>query len=184
VETGYFKISKDIFLIMKTDVIIRKWKEEDAAGVRKVLQSSWQKSYSSFIPQEDLDFYLDKTYSEQSLQEMCKNPDHICYVAEIENKIGGWLKLTDNKSDNRFYLSSIYVLPEFQKMKIGEKFYRLACSEAVRRKFSEMYIGVMIQNERALRWYQKLGFTFFEEQPFTMGTTSVPHLIGKKFLDK
>ncbi|MBI5731173.1 MAG: GNAT family N-acetyltransferase [Ignavibacteriales bacterium] len=165
-------------------MIIRKWNEEDAAGVRKVLQSSWQKSYSFFIPQEDLDFYLDKTYSEQSLQEMCKNPDHICYVAEIENKICGWLKLNDNKSEKRFYLSSIYVLPEFQNMKIGEELFRLACSEAVRREFSEMYIGVMIQNERALRWYQKLGFTFFEEQPFTMGTTSVPHLIGRKILDK
>ncbi len=169
---------------MKTDVIIRKWKEEDAAGVRKVLQLSWQQAYSSFIPQEDLDFYLDKTYSKPSLQEMSKNPDYICYVAEIENTIGGWLKLTDNKSDNRFYLSSIYVLSEFQNMKIGEKLYHVACEEAARKGFKEMYIGVMVQNKRALQWYRKLGFTFFEEQPFTMGTTSVPHLIGKKFLDK
>ena len=183
-ETRYFKISKDVFLVMKTDVIVRKWKEEDAAGVRKVLQLSWQKAYSSFIPQEDLDFYLDKTYSEPSLQEMSKNPDYICYVAEIEDTIGGWLKLTDNKSEKRFYLSSIYVLPEFQNMKIGEKLYRLACAEAVKKGFTEMYIGVMVQNKRALQWYQKLGFTFFEEQPFTMGNTSVPHLIGRKILDK
>ena len=183
-ETGYFKISKDVFLIMNTGVIFREWKEEDAAGVRRVLQLSWQEAYSSFIPQEDLDFYLDKTYSEQSLREMSKNPDYICYVAEIENTIGGWLKLTDNKSEKRFYLSSIYVLPEFQNMKIGEKLYHQACAEAVRKGFTEMYVGVMVQNEHALQWYQKLGFTFFEEQPFTMGTTSVPHLIGRKVLDK
>lgn len=169
---------------MKKDTVVRKWKAEDAVGVRTVLQLSWQKAYSSFIPQEDLDFYLNKTYSKLSLQEMSKNSDYICYVAEIENTIVGWLKLNDNKSDNRFYLSSIYVLPEFQKMKIGEKFYRLACEEAVKKGFKEMYVGVMVQNKRALLWYQKLGFTFFEEQPFQMGNTSVSHLIGKRILDK
>jgi ribosomal protein S18 acetylase RimI-like enzyme len=115
---------------------------------------------------------------------MSKNPDYICYVADIENTICGWLKLTDNKSENRFYLSSIYVLPEFQKMKIGEKLYHVACEEAVKKGFTEIYIGVMVQNKGALQWYRKLGFTFFEEQPFTMGTTSVPHLIGRKILDK
>jgi len=182
-ETGYFKIGKEIFLSMKTDLIFRKWKDEDVAGVRNVLQLSWKEAYSSFIPQEDLDFYLDKTYSETYLQEMSKNPDYICYVAEIGNTICGWLKLNDNKSDNRFYLSSIYVLPEFQNMKIGETFYRLACEKALRKGFKEIYIGVMVQNKRALQWYQKLGFTFFDEQPFTMGNTSVIHLIGKKILD-
>lgn len=169
---------------MTNDINIRKWNEGDEAGVRKVLQSSWQEAYSPFIPQRDLDFYLNKTYSEESLREMIKNLDYTCYVAEVENTIGGWLKLTADKNDGRFYLSSIYVSPEFQRMKIGEKFYHIACEEAGRRGFNEIYIGVMIRNERALKWYEKLGFVFFEEQPFTMGTTSVPHLIGKKILDK
>lgn len=158
--------------------------EVDSAGVRKVLQLSWKKAYSPFIPQEDLDTYLDKTYSESSLQEMSKDDDYICYVAEAEGKICGWLKLTESKNEKRFYLSSIYVSPKFQKRKIGEEFFHLACAIAKEKEFSEIYIGVMIQNERALQWYKKLGFIFFEELPFTMGTTSVPHLIGRKFLNK
>lgn len=170
--------------MMNPNLIFRKWNKKDAAGVRRVLQLSWHEAYSSFIPKEDLDFYLDKTYSKPILEEMSKNPDYICYVAECENRICGWLKLTDEKSEQRFYLSSIYVLPEFQRMKIGERFYHLACDEAVSNGFNELYIGVMVQNKRALQWYKKLGFTFFEELPFTMGNTSVPHLIGKKFLDK
>lgn len=169
---------------MNTDIIIRKWNENDAAAVRKVLQVSWKNAYASFIPQEDLDFYLDTTYSEASLREMASQESYICYIAEIESIVGGWLKLTENKFENRFYLSSIYVLPEFQNMKIGEKFYKIACKESVDRGFKEMYIGVMVQNKRALGWYGRLGFTFFEEQPFTMGNSSVSHLIGKKFLDK
>ena len=163
---------------------IRKWVETDAEGVRNVLQLSWKEAYSQFIPQADLDYYLDKTYSIVSLIEMSKNPNYICYVVEIDNKVAGWLKLTENKEERRFYLSSIYILPECQKMKLGEKFFSIACEEAKKLQYHEIYIGVMVQNERALNWYKKLGFQFFEEQPFTMGTTSVPHLIGKKNLEK
>jgi len=169
---------------METTVNIRKWNENDAAAVRNVLQISWQEAYSPFIPKSDLDNYLDKTYTVELLKEACKNNNFICYVAEIDEIICGWLKLYVSKEENRFYLSSVYVLPEYQKLKIGLQFFNLACQEAVQKKFEEIYIGVMIQNERALRWYKKLGFDFFEEEPFTMGSTSVLHLIGKKKLDK
>ena len=169
---------------MEPTVKIRKWNETDAEAVRNVLQISWQKAYSPFIPKTDLDSYLDKTYTVELLKEACKNNNFICYVAEMDNTICGWLKLHVNKEENRFYLSSIYVLPEYQKLKIGLQFFNLACEEAAKLNFTEIYIGVMIQNERALNWYRKLGFDFFEEQPFTMGKTSVSHLIGKKILDK
>lgn len=163
---------------------IRKWNVNDVPGVRNVLQLSWQKAYSSFILQEDLDFYLNKTYSEASLIELSQAPEFICYVAESDGEIVGWLKLTDNKIENRFYLSSIYVLPDFQKMRIGEKFFKLSCREAVKKGYLEIYVGVMDQNLSALKWYQKLGFNFFEEQPFIMGKSSVSHLIGRKIFNK
>ncbi|PKL83666.1 MAG: hypothetical protein CVV24_03885 [Ignavibacteriae bacterium HGW-Ignavibacteriae-3] len=169
-------------MIRTTD--IRKWNVNDVPGVRDVLQLSWQKAYSSFILQEDLDFYLNKTYSEESLIELCQNSEYSCFVAENEGEIVGWLKLNENKSENRFYLSSIYVLPEFQKMQIGEKFFLLSCREAVKKGYLEIYVGVMEQNLSALKWYQKLGFIFFEEQPFKMGNSSVLHLIGRKIFNK
>lgn len=169
---------------METEITIRKWNESDAEAVREVLKLSWEVAYSTFIPQNDLDFYLDKTYSVELLKAASHNPDLTCYVSEVENKICGWLKIYESKEENRIYLSSIYVLPEYQKLKIGKKLFELACTTATQKNFTEIYIGVMVQNERALNWYRKLGFDFFEEQPFAMGKTSVPHLIGKKFLDK
>jgi len=169
---------------METEVVIRKWNENDAESVREVLQLSWEVAYSSFIPKVDLDFYLNKTYSVELLKLASNNSDLTCFVSEVNGKVCGWLKLSESQEENRFYLSSIYVLPEYQKLKIGIKFFELACVEAINKNFNEIYIGVMVQNEKAFRWYKKLGFDFFEEQPFTMGSTSVPHLVGKKFLAK
>lgn len=166
------------------DIVIRRMIKGDAAGVRKLLKQSWQKAYSSFIPQSDLDNYLDTTYSEQLLREICENPDFICYVSEYRDLICGWLKLSIDNDEKRFYLSSIYVLPEFQGLKIGERLFHVSCDEAFTNNFDEIYIGVMKQNEKALRWYINLGFNFFEERPFTMGMTSLPHLIGNLILNK
>ncbi len=171
-------------MIDARNIAIRRCEGNDSAEVRKVLKLSWEKAYSSFIPQTDLDIYLDTTYSESLLREMFNNPDFICYVTEFENTICGWLKLSIDKSENRFYLSSIYVLPEFQGLKIGERLFKIACDEAIINKFNEIYIGVMKQNEKALKWYRNLGFNFFEQKPFTMGMTSVPHLIGKMIFNK
>ncbi|KAF0152753.1 MAG: Histone acetyltransferase HPA2-like protein [Ignavibacteria bacterium] len=169
---------------METNITIRKWNENDAEAVRNVLQQSWQDTYSSFIPKNDLDFYLDKTYSVDLLKQANENLAFTCFVSEANNKVCGWLKLYDCIEEKRFYLSSIYVLPEYQKLKIGIKFFELACSTAIEKHYKEIYIGVMVHNERVLNWYKKLGFVFIEEKPFSMGDTFVPHLIGKKILDK
>ena len=42
----------------------------------------------------------------------------------------------------------------------------------------EIWLGVMLQNTRTRQWYERIGFVFVKEEPFTMGATSVPHLIG------
>jgi ribosomal protein S18 acetylase RimI-like enzyme len=163
------------------NVIIRKWTKEDFPDVQNVLRKSWNDAYK-FIPQEDLDFYLNKTYSLYELEKIFSSENIICYVAIIENKICGWLKLTINKDENKFYLSSIYILPEFQNYKIGSKFFDIAIQEATNNSFDEIYIGVMNKNEIALNWYKKLGFEFFKEEPFQMGNTVVNHFIGRKKL--
>ena len=94
----------------------------------------------------------------------------------------GWLKLSIDEAEKRFYLSSIYVLPEYQKLKIGRQLMEIAFTSAKEKGFSEIWIGVMDNNTNALGWYEKIGFEFVEELPFRMGNTEVQHLIGKKIL--
>ncbi len=51
--------------------------------------------------------------------------------------------------------------------------------EAAARGYTSIYLGVMKQNVKSLKWYENHGFVFNEELPFQMGKTSVPHLIGQ-----
>lgn len=163
------------------NILIRKWNKKDFNDVQNVLRNSWYHAYD-FIPNEDLDFYLNKTYSIEELEKLFNSNNIICYVAEVDSVVCGWLKLSINTKENKFYLSSIYVLPEFQQYKIGSKFFDITIEEAKSNSFNEIYIGVMNKNEIALNWYKKIGFEFFKEEPFQMGNTIVNHLIGRKKL--
>lgn len=166
----------------ESKVTFRPWNKNDFEQVYKILQESWDKAYSSFIPKEDLTFYLNQTYNTKKLEELFNNKDAFCFVAEVDGKAVGWLKLSINNEENRFYLSSIYVMPEFQKLKIGKQLMELAFTSAKEKGFSEIWIGVMDNNTNALGWYEKIGFEFVEELPFRMGKTEVQHLIGRKIL--
>ncbi len=164
----------------QTQITFRNWEKSDFRNVYDILQKSWSNAYSSFVPNEDLTFYLNKTYNLNKLEELYNDKKVFCFVAVVESKVVGWLKLSISDEDNKFYLSSIYVLPEFQKLKIGKSMMDIAFTTAKEKGFSEIWIGVMDKNINALEWYKKIGFKFVESLPFTMGKTTINHLIGVK----
>lgn len=164
----------------QTQTTFRPWGKSDFQNVYDILQHSWSNAYSSFVPNEDLTFYLNQTYNLSKLEELYNDKNVFCFVAEVEGRVVGWLKLSISDEDNKFYLSSIYVLPEFQKLKIGKNLIDIAFTTAKEKGFSDIWIGVMDKNINALEWYKKIGFTFVESLPFTMGKTKINHLIGVK----
>ena len=87
-----------------------------------------------------------------------------------------------HKKENRFYLASLYLLPAFQGKGIGGRLLQAAEERAGAYGLTELWVGVMVQNEAAGRWYERKGFHFVREEPFRMGGTTVPHKIGYKMI--
>jgi ribosomal protein S18 acetylase RimI-like enzyme len=158
--------------------MIREWTEADLPDVRNITWVTWVATYASFIPLEDLRGYLDEHYCVEALAVLLKDPEFRGLIAVEEGKPAGYAKVKYNPTEKRCYLSSLYVLPEFQGHGIGKKL--LTNGEAIARTFGvdEIWLGVMVQNTPALEWYKRIGFQFVEEAPFTMGNTTVNHLIG------
>jgi hypothetical protein len=77
---------------------------------------------------------------------------------------------------------SLYFLPEFQGQGMGRRLLEAAEEYAAQKGVDELWIGVMVENKQALVFYRKMGFLFVREEPFTMGKTTVAHLIGYKKL--
>ena len=45
-----------------------------------------------------------------------------------------------------------------------------------------VWLGVMVDNRRAIDWYVRQGFIFEESKPFTIGKTTIDHLYGYKLV--
>jgi len=164
---------------MGQNINIRIWHESDFPIVRKILLDTWLDTYSSFIPDEDINAYLESTYNVEKLKLILENPDNSGFIIESEIKPLGFMRISISKTTNRFYISSLYVLPEYQGLGLGKSLLSKAMEEAAVRGYTNIYLGVMKQNVKSLRWYKNHGFIFNEELPFQMGKTSIPHLIGQ-----
>jgi ribosomal protein S18 acetylase RimI-like enzyme len=139
-------------------------------------------TYSSFIPESDLKSHFDTYYTEASLLRMFDDPVIQGFIAEKDDHIAGYARLFFNRDENRLYVPSFYFLPEFQGQGMGRQLLEAAEKYATEKSLDELWIGVMVKNRQALEFYRKVGFLFVREEPFTMGNTTVSHLIGYKKL--
>ncbi len=156
----------------------REWKLEDVPQIQKVLYNTWVASYSEFIPLLDIQWYFNNHYSEMDFAEMYEDPNIFSFVAEVKGHIVGYTRGKFKPEEKKFFLESLYILPEFQGNGIGRVLLTMAEEKGKSKGFDKVWLGVMVQNTASLQWYKKLGFQFVEESPFAMGNTVVAHLIG------
>ncbi|HCY77931.1 MAG TPA: hypothetical protein DHV28_18650 [Ignavibacteriales bacterium] len=165
----------------QTEITIRNWTRDDFSIVKNILLETWKNTYT-FIPEEDILSHFEKHYSEDRLIEILNDPFSNGIIAEVNSIPAGWLKLFEDHINKKFFVSSLYVLPEYQGFGLGKKLLSESYKIAKEKQFSKVWLGVMKQNVKSLEWYQNLGFVFDEEEPFQMGSTQVMHLIGYKII--
>ena len=160
--------------------VIREWTLEDLPAVQHVLLTTWLDAYVSFIPEDDLRTYFDQHYSLHALQAMLHEAGFSGFLVEVDGTTAAVIRNRFDFREQRFYVSSLYVLPEYQGLGLGKELMRVAEERALSYQVKEIWLGVMSENRPALDWYKGMGFRFVEEMPFTMGHTTVSHLIGFK----
>lgn len=157
---------------------IREWTYDDLPAVRHITWETWVATYSPFIPLEDLKGYFDAHYNIEALKNLMDPAKFHGLIAIVDGVTAGYAKVAYNSEEKKCYISSLYVLPGFQGKGIGGNLLAVGEKFALSFGVREVWLGVMVQNTSALAWYKKIGFQFVKEEPFTMGKTTVNHLIG------
>ncbi|MCF7797233.1 MAG: GNAT family N-acetyltransferase [Lentisphaeria bacterium] len=159
---------------------IREWQQGDLSAIRKIGWRTWQATYGDFVPQEDMTIFHENYYSLEKLTTLFRNPDMYGFIAEAEGKPVGYSKCHDNRQEGRFYITSLYVLPEFQGQRLGKMLLEQGIARAKSIGHTRVWLGVMLANKSSLKWYLKNEFVFVEQLPFVMGFSEISHLIGFK----
>ncbi len=166
------------------EILIRPWRKDDFPAVSRILWESWMAAYRAFIPEEDLRLYFEATYRIDSLERLHASPHIDGFIGEADGEAAGFARTQFHKNENRLYLASLYLLPAFQGKGVGGTLLGAAEGKALACGLRELWVGVMVQNEAARGFYERRGFRFVREEPFRMGRTTVPHLIGVKAIAK
>jgi ribosomal protein S18 acetylase RimI-like enzyme len=164
------------------EIVVRPWQKGDLESIRRITWQSWISTYASFIPESDLKAYFDVHYTEEGFLSIFNDSLAQGFVAQKDDQVVGYARLFFNRDENRLYIPSLYFLPDFQGQGMGRRLLEVAEEYAAEKGLHELWIGVMVKNRQALVFYRKVGFQFVREEPFTMGKTTVIHLIGYRKL--
>ena len=100
-------------------------------------------------------------YSKRMLKVMFESPRSICFIAEGDNRILGYicaLPLTREEAD----IESIAVDPRSQRSGLGTFLFDKMEAELISRGFREIILEVRENNTQALNFYRKRGFKVTE----------------------
>jgi ribosomal protein S18 acetylase RimI-like enzyme len=167
---------------IRSTASIRPWRLGDIPDVRRIGWETWKAAYGSFIPEKDLRAYHDEHYSAGELERNFRSPTIRGYMAYLGERPSGYMIMSFGGPDEGCHVVSIYVLPECQGHGLGSMLMQEAFRAAAEANYDRVWLGVMSDNAPSVAWYRSLGFTFVQEAPFTMGKTTVRHLIGFRLL--
>ncbi|KAI8340252.1 acyl-CoA N-acyltransferase [Chlamydoabsidia padenii] len=116
---------------------------------------SWQHSYRTMLP----DSYLDNEIGQERLeywQNKIKAEGRITMIAQ-DNQ-GQAMGFISGEMDGRALLDNIHLLPQYQGGGAGQMMMRCFKTWAQERGATQMYLFVLEQNDKAIRFYERNGW--------------------------
>lgn len=135
------------------NLIIRGANLDDLITLNKIHISTFKNTYQNI--------YSDKTFNsideEKLLKIKKRNIDNIL-LAEVNNKIIGYMNYSINNRDNIIETSEInawYILKEYQRKGIGQNMFKYLTNNILKK---DILVYVQYNNYEAINFYEKLGF--------------------------
>lgn len=149
--------------------VIRKAGNSDIDLIREMAQEVFPHTYQSILTPDQINFMLDWMYSPQSLHKQMEEDGHLYYIAWKGGKAVGYVSVQP-QGEHLFHLQKIYVLPAYQKERLGRMLFKHAL--AVVKEMHPQPCTVELNVNRynpALGFYQHMGMKKVREGDFPIG---------------
>ena len=143
------------------NVQIRAAVPEDASGIARVHVDAWRVAYRGLIDQVLLDD-LDIGQRAQQWRGLLENAPYGIVVGEVREQIAGWATFGAGRDDGDAHLGELkglYIHPDEWSTGIGHALIVHVESELCHAGYSEAYLWVLRGNERAIRFYERHGWS-------------------------
>lgn len=164
---------------------IRKLNLSDIENLQTMSIQTFRETFEELNSEEDMQQYIVENLNAEKLKCEIANPDSEFFFAENESEILGYLKLnfkesqTEKLDEHYFEIERIYVLKAFLRQKIGQFLLNKAIEIGREKKLEYVWLGVWEENHRAIRFYEKNGFSVFGKHDFILGDDVQTDLLMK-----
>lgn len=162
----------------------------DIEPLRHISVLTFRETFADNNTGENMDEYISISRSSEQLQQELFEPGSEFYFALSEAKdIIGYLKINTGMAqseplgDAYLEIERIYVLDAYQGFHIGTHLMNKAYDIARDKRLDIVWLGVWEHNHKAIRFYQKHGFTVFDKHSFMLGKEEQTDIMMRKYLD-
>lgn len=160
---------------MHRKILIRKAELNDAALLASVGREAFAAAFSDQNSVENMEAYLSGAFSEAIQAAEIVEQDSLFLIAETEESIVGYARLlvspapTCITGTTPLELVRFYLLPEWIGKGVSGTLMQ-ACLDAARGGGHDViWLGVWQENPRAIRFYEKWGFSIVGTHTFQLG---------------
>ena len=139
--------------------------------------------------EEDMQSYIKEAFNVDKLKnEIEDSAVNTFLIAFAADKVVGYAKLRRDRSYDEFKnetaieIERIYVRIDWQGLKAGKALMDKCLEIALNEKFYWIWLGVNIDNLKAIDFYKKYGFEIFGEKSFQLGEANDTDYLMKRSL--
>lgn len=158
------------------EVIVRSADHGDVAALCHIGAETFSLACPPSTPADDLAAYIAMELGADRFEEHLASAATSIFVAELDQAVVGYLMLRRDSTPpvitarSALELQRLYVLAHYHGSGVAAALTGQAKQVARVEGFKGLWLSVSKYNNRALRFYQKHGFTVVGEQLFTVGS--------------
>lgn len=160
----------------------------DAPTLRNVMEQTFIDTYAQFNTPENMQQYVASHFGLAQVEKELRD-EKVQYLLMKQNEqLIGFVKLVKDHSAEGLEgrkvveLERIYVVKDHHGQKLGAKLMQACLDWSKNAGFDTVWLGVWEQNQKALAFYEKMGFQRFGEHVFVLGTEVQNDFLMKKAL--
>ncbi len=148
---------------------------DDLLDLQLVSRETFFESYAAFNSQENMQLYLEESFSLDKLRNELANKDSMFFFAMQGKNLTGYMKLNfkdaqgNLKGDDSMEIERLYTRKPYQGEGVGQALYNHAFKIVKDLKLKFLWLGVWQKNKTAQSFYRKNGFSSFDIQTFKLG---------------
>lgn len=154
---------------------LQKCKPTDLDLLVKISRKTFEDAFEKANEPIDFKNYTDQAFSRDTLLRELNNTDTSFYFVFKDIHLSGYFRLNENqaqtdlKSKETIELERLYVLENFQGQQIGKWMLDEVKQIAFEKQKEFLWLGVWEENGKAIKFYEKHGFSKFAKHPYYIG---------------